>query len=174
MIGFLRFFGLLNAAIWLGAAISFTFALGPGFFSNEMKAVLPPPYNGAAAQIILQRYFILLHCCGGFAVLHLLLEKLYLGKMTERLTLVVLTTTIFLSLLGGFWFQPKLRNLHLRSYDPRSPVSTREQAHRSFSIWHGVSQTMNVFVMGGLLIYFWRVSNPPTATRFLSSNKFRS
>lgn len=173
MIGFLRFLGLLNAAIWLGAAVSFTLAIGPGFFSNEMKAVLPPPYNGAAAQIIIQRYFILLHWCGAFALLHLLLEKLYLGKVAERLTVAVLTLTIFLGLLGGFWFQPKLKDLHLRWYDSRAPVAAREKAHHSFSIWHGVSQTMNLFVIGGLLVYLWRVSNPPGALRFLSANKFR-
>ncbi|MEO6034349.1 MAG: DUF4149 domain-containing protein [Verrucomicrobiota bacterium] len=174
MIGLLRFFGLLNAAVWLGAAVSFTYAIGPGFFSNEMKAILPPPWNGGAAQIILQRYFILLHCCGAVALLHLFLEKIYLGKKIERLTLAIVGATIFLGLLGGFWFQPKLKDLHLRWYDPRSPVAAREQAHRSFSIWHGASQTVNLFVMGGLLVYFWRLSNPPSATRFASSNKFRS
>lgn len=138
-----------------------------------MKAILPPPYNGAAAQIIIKHYFILLHCCGAIAVLHLLLEKLYLGKATERLTVIVLSITIFLGLLGGFWFQPKLKELHLRWYDTRSPKEAQEQAHRSFGTWHGLSQTMNLIVIGGLLIYLWRVSNPPTAARFISSNKFR-
>lgn len=173
MIGFLRYFGLLNAAVWLGAAVSFSLAIGPAFFSAEMKAILPPPYNGAAAQIIIKHYFILLHVCGVISLLHLVLEKLYLGKVAERLTVAVLSVTIFLGLLGGFWFQPKLRELHLRWYDTRSAEAAREQAHRSFSIWHGVSQTMNLVVIGGLLIYLWRVSNPPSASRFLSSNKFR-
>ena len=174
MIGFLRFIGLLNAAVWLGAAVSFTLALGPAFFSQEMKSLLPPPYNGAAAQIIIKRYFILLHCCGGIGILHLFLEKLYLGKKMERLTLAILALAISFGLLGGFWLQPKLRDLHLKHYDARSSDVSRAEADRSFKVWHGVSQTMNLFVMGGLLIYLWRVSNPSNASRFISAQKFRS
>ena len=173
MIGFLRYLGLLNAAVWLGAAVSFAFAIGPAFFSEEMKAMFPPPHNGAAAQIVIKHYFILLHVCGAVAVLHLVLEKLYLGKVAERLTVIVLSVTIFLGLLGGFWFQPKLKDLHLRWYDARSSEIAREQAHQSFSLWHGISQTMNIIVIGGLLVYLWRVSNPPSASRFLTANKFR-
>lgn len=173
MIGFLRFFGLLNAAIWLGGAVSFTLALGPAFFSNEMKVILPPPYNGAAAQIVIHRYFILLNCCGAIALLHLFLEKLYLGKAVERFTLAVLLVVIAFSLAGGFWLQPKLRNLHSQKYNMRLSAEPRAEADRSFKLWHGVSQTMNLFVIGGLLVYLWRVSNPPNATRFTSATKFR-
>jgi hypothetical protein len=173
VIGFLRYLGLLNAAIWLGAAVAFTIAIGPAFFSDEMKAILHAPYNGAAAQIVIKRYFILLHFCGGIALLHLFLEKLYLGKAVERIALAVLLITISLGLLGGFWLQPKLRVLHLRKYDARSSMQLRGEADRSFKMWHGVSQTMNLFVIGGLLFYLWRVSNPPNASRFVSGNKFR-
>lgn len=173
MIGLLRFVGLLNAAIWLGAAISFTFALGPAFFSNEMKAILPAPYNGAAAQIVIKRYFILLYCCGGIALLHLCLEKLYSGKNFERLTSGALALAISLGLLGGIWLQPKLRDLHLKKYSPRFSQEVRAQADRSFKSWHGVSQTMNLLIIGGLLIYFWRSSAPANTTRFVSANKFK-
>ena len=173
MIGFLRFLGLLNAAVWLGAAISFTIALGPAFFSSEMKTLLPPPYNGVAAEIVIQRYFILLHCCGGIALLHLILEKLYLGKRMERLTLAVLALSISLALLGGFWLQPKLKQLHLKKYDARSPAALRADAGQSFKIWHGISQTLNLFVMGGLLVYFWRLSISSSPSRFISKQKFR-
>ena len=173
MIGFLRFFGLLNAAVWLGGAISFTLALGPAFFSNEMKAILPPPYNGAAAQIVIHKYFILLNCCGAIALLHLFLEKLYLGKSVERLTFGALIFVIALSLLGGFGLQPKLRTLHLQKYSSQVSPENRVKADRSFKVWHGVSQTLNLFAMGGLLVYFWRISTPQNASRFSSANKFR-
>ncbi|MEO5803486.1 MAG: DUF4149 domain-containing protein [Verrucomicrobiota bacterium] len=174
VIGFLRFFGLLNAAVWLGATVSFSIALGPAFFSQEMKSLLPPPYNGAAAQIVISRYFILLHCCGVVGLLHLFLETLYLGKALERLTLALLTIIISFGLFGGFWLQPKLRVLHLKKYDGRSSVERRGLADRSFKVWHGVSQTMNLFVMGGLFVYLWRVSNSVSTSRFSSANKFRS
>lgn len=174
VIGLLRFVGLLNAAIWLGAAISFTVALGPAFFSAEMKSILPPPYNGAAAQIIIKRYFILLYCCGGIALLHFVLEKLYSGKVFERLTAGALVFAICLGLLGGIWLQPKLRDLHLKKYDSRSSPELRAQVDRSFKTWHGVSQTMNLAVIGGLLLYFWRTSNAGNTSRFVNTHKFRS
>lgn len=173
MIGFLRLFGLLNAAVWLGAAISFTFALGPAFFSAEMTKILPAPYNGAAAQIVIQRYFILLNCCGAIALLHLFLDKLYLGKTVERLTLAILLIVLSVSLSGGFGLQPKLRNLHAQKYSAQVSAEVRAQADRSFKVWHGVSQTMNLIMIGALIAYFWRVSNPPNASRFISSTKFR-
>ncbi len=57
VIGFLRFIGLTNAAVWFGAAVFFTFVGGPAFFSPEMKHLLPPPYNGAAAELMIARVF---------------------------------------------------------------------------------------------------------------------
>lgn len=139
-----------------------------------MKAILPPPYNGAAAQIVVKRYFILLYCCGGVALLHLFLEKLYLGKVIERLMLAVLALVISLALLGGIWLQPKLRDLHLKKYDARASVMARAESVKSFNMWHGVAQTMNLVVIGGVLIYLWRVSNQSNGSRFVSAQKFKS
>ena len=174
MIGVLRFIGLLNAAVWLGTVVSFTIAIGPAFFSPEMKANIPPPHNGVAAQLVIERYFILLNCCGGIALLHWTVEKLYLGKMTERFVLILLAATISLSLIAGFWLQPKLKDLHRKKYDVRASIEVRGAADRSFKMWHGVSQTMNLLVMGGLLIYLWRIGNPGDGTRFVSAQKFRT
>lgn len=174
MIGILRFIGLLNAAVWLGAAVSFTIAVGPAFFSTDMKVLIPPPYNGAAAQLVIQRYFILLNCCGGIALIHWIVEKLYLGRLSERFILVLLLATISLGLFGGFWLQPKLKDLHRKKYDPRSSTEVHTASDRSFKIWHGVSQTMNLFVIGGLLIYLWRIGNPADGTRFVSAQKFKT
>lgn len=174
MTGFLRFIGLLNAAVWLGAAISFTFALGPALFSPEMKAHFPPQHLGFIAQIVIQKYFLFSYWCGAIAVIHLVFEKLYLGKKAERLAIIALSVAIALSLLGGIFFQPKLRALHLRHYDARSSQTQRSAAGRSFGMWHGVSQAMNLLVIGGLLIYFSRLSASSQSTRFSSAQKFRS
>ena len=173
MIGFLRLLGLLNAAVWLGAAVSFTFAFGPTFFSQEFKATIPEPHNGFAAQMVMKRYFILHYCCGGIALLHLILEKLYLGKVIERFMLIVLAITVSLGVLGGIGLQPKLRELHLKKYNPRATPAARAQSDSAFKMWHGVSQTMNLIILGGLVIYFWRISNTSNGSRFISAQKFR-
>ena len=164
----------VSAGVWLGAAISFTIVLGPAFFSDEMKALFRQPYyNGAAAQIVINRYFVLLFVCGGIAILHLILEKLYSGKAMGRLASGALALAISFALLGGFWLQPKLRELHTRKYDARSSVTARAAADRSFKVWHGVSQTMNLFVTFGVLVYFWRVSTSGNTPRFSSVHKFK-
>ena len=36
----LRFIGVMNAALWFGAALFFTFAIAPAFSSPEMKRLL--------------------------------------------------------------------------------------------------------------------------------------
>ncbi|MEO7299198.1 MAG: DUF4149 domain-containing protein [Verrucomicrobiota bacterium] len=174
VIGFLRFAGFLNIAIWLGAVVSFTFALGPAFFSEEMKALFlhQTYYTGGAAQIVIKRYFVLLQVCGGVALLHLFLEKLYLGKRVERLSLLILALAVSLSLLGGIWLQPKLKNLRLRKYDTHSSIELRQSAGQSFKKWHGLSQVMNLVLLGSLLVYFTRVSKSSTPSRFSGSQKF--
>lgn len=173
VIGFLRFLGVINAAIWFGAAIFFTVAVGPAFFSPEMTNVIPPPYNGVAAQVVLKRFFILQHWCALMAFLHLLAEWLYMGRPLERITLLLLTTMFCIGLLGGFWIQPKLKELHRVKYSTRSAPIEKQQATRSFGIWHGVAQSMNLFVTVGLLVYLWRITSAPSPTRFVSANKFR-
>ncbi len=157
MIGFLRFIGVVNAAIWFGSAIFFTVVAGPTFFSEEMKSLFPPPYNGLAAQIFLKRYFYLQYFCGGIALLHLLLEKLYTGR-TERFMSGLIAVILSISLLGGLWLQPKLKELHVVKYRGQT-VELRAGAGKSFGLWHGVSQTMNLFMTAGLLFYLWRVSS---------------
>ena len=69
---FLKWVGLLNAAIWLGATLFFTFAVGPAFFSEKTWALFGWPQNvlaakyyaGAVAQVVLERYFLMQHLCG--------------------------------------------------------------------------------------------------------------
>lgn len=173
MIGFLRFVGVVNAAIWFGAAIFFTVGVGPAFFDPEMTQVIPAPYNGLAAEVVIKRFFILQHWCGIIAFIHLIAEWLYMGRPFERLTVALLTLIFCLGLAGGFWLQPKLKQLHRTKYSARSSAVEKQQASRSFSLWHGFSQTANLMVTIGLLVYLWRISNAPSPTRFISSTKFR-
>ena len=64
MIGWLRFAGIANAALWFGCVFFFTVAVGPSFFSAEMLAVFGGPksdaaaryYAGGAAQVVFERY----------------------------------------------------------------------------------------------------------------------
>ena len=176
MIGFLRFVGILNAAVWFGAAIFFTFGVGLAPFSPEMKTLLGPnnaPYfSGAIAQILIARYFRCQAVCAVIAVLHLLAEWLYLGKAPQKLQAGLLVVLASVALAGGFWLQPRMKTLHATKYGLNTRPEARLAADRTFKAWHGVSQVINLLMVGGLAAYLWRATNPSDPTRFVSATKF--
>jgi uncharacterized membrane protein len=172
VVAFLRFLGVLNAAVWFGAIIFFTFAVGPAFFSETMLQLLGRPHAGAAAQVVLERYFSLQQWCAGLALAHLIAEWLYTGRPFQRLTLLLLMFLFTVGIVGGYVLQPRMKDLHLKMYAAQSPPAVKEAAGRSFRILHGTSQAINLLVLGGVLAYVWQVTRPAANTRFSSVNRF--
>lgn len=172
MLGFLRLIGILNAAVWVGTVIFFTFAAGPAFFSDDMIQLLGRPHAGAAAQVVVYRYFIVQQWCAGIALAHLIAEWLYSGRPFARLTLLLLMTLFIISILGAYVMHPKLKELHLRKYSPQTSLEVKNSASRSFRILHATSSVLNLFVIGGVLGYLWQVTKPVNNTRFASVNRF--
>ena len=166
MIGFLRIVGVANAAVWFGASIFFTFSVGPAFFSDRMIQLLTRPYAGAAAQIVIERYFLFHQICGAIALAHLVAEWLYMGKPLQRLTLWLLLGIAVLGLVGAYSLQPRLKELHRTIYVPGLPAGQVDQAKRSFRVWHGVSQAINLVVISGVTVYLWRVTTPGSGYRY--------
>lgn len=176
VIGFLRFIGVMNAAVWFGGAVFFTFAAAPNFFSPEMLDLFggrDHPYarawSGQAAQLVLRSYFHVSLVCALVAVAHLFAEWLYTGRRCGRLIVALLAAMLALTLLGGFWLQPKLKALHIERYGTRSTPEQKEAATTSFKRWHGVSQAMNFLLLLGLTAYLWKVVNPPDSVRFVGA-----
>jgi hypothetical protein len=178
VIGCLRLIGILNAAIWFGTAIFVMFGASPAFSSHEMRALLPPanyPYfSGAIDQILLTRFFRWQLACGLIALVHLVVEGLYLGRGFRRFRLGLLLGLFWLNLVCGLWIQPKLDRYHLIETGMGATPERRQAAHGSFRAWNALAVTLNLFTLAGLGIYLWRVANPPDATRFASAVKFRS
>ena len=176
MIGFLRFVGILNAAVWFGTAIFFTFGTGLVPFSQEMRDLLGPSnfpfFSGAIAQILIARYFHFQVGCAIIAALHLIAEWLYLGKYPQKLQAGLLIGLASAALIGGYWVQPRLKALHATKYSVNTRPEIREAAARSFKAWHGVSQVVNLLMVSGLAVYLWRAANPSDHTRFVSAVKF--
>lgn len=177
VIGFLRFVGIANAAVWLGAAVFYTVGAGPAVVSSDMQTLLGPKYfpyfSGAVAQIILARYFHLHLACAIIALLHLLAEKIYLGRSTHRRWLGLLAVLFGFSLLGSVWLSPKLLHLHRDQHRLNATPHQRAVAAKSFRVWHGVFQAVNVLIIGGVAVCLWRVTHPPDELRFVGSAQFR-
>ncbi len=174
MIFFLRFVGIINAAIWFGGTVAMTFVAQRSFFSAEMKDLLSHQdyFNGAIAQIAFKHFFILQCVCGIIALLHLVAETFYLGRFLSRFRFGLLVGILALTFLGGFFMQPKMRELHRIEYRDASEPA-RIQAAKSFPLWHVAAQIANLLVVCGLGVYFWRIVHPPDASRFSGLTKFR-
>lgn len=171
MTGLLRFVGILNAAVWCGSAVFLVVAL-PGIFSAELKTLLTPERVGFAAEAVVARFFFLQYWCGGIALAHLLGEWLYAGRRVRRLNLALVLAMLALALAGGLWAQPKMDKLHLVKYFGTVPEQ-RAQAGKSFALWHAATESANVLVIAGLVLYLWSVSAPPESPRFVGFNKIR-
>ena len=165
MIRLLHAVGILNAAVWLGASIFFTFVAGPAFFSEDMLRLLGKPHAGAAAQVVIARYFLVQEVCALLALAHLVCEALYLGRPVWRWTLALLAGGLLLVCVGDYGFRPKLHSLHRAMYRPGTPVAVQQMAQRSFRVWHGVSQVLNLAVVGGVFGYFLLLALPPSNSR---------
>ena len=166
--------GIINAAVWLGAALFFTFGIAPAFFSPEMKRLLGEIYAGLVAQLVLERYFVLHYCCGAIALLHQLAEWVYLGRRLQKFTFGLLVTILFLSVTGGAGLAPRLKEWHRIKYSPQSSALQKEEAVAAFRTWHGVSQVMNLLVLAGLATFAWRVAIPSNNGPRFAPGKFRS
>ena len=172
MLGFLRVVGILNAAVWVGTVIFFTFAAAPAFFSDEMATILPRSHAGAAAQVVVYRYFLVQLWCAGVALAHLVAEWLYSGRPFKRLTLILLMGLFVLNLFGAYVLLPRMKELHLRKYSPQTTEEAKISATRSFRILHVTSTLMNLLVIPGVLVYLWQVTKPVSTARFTSVNRF--
>ena len=176
MIGLLRFVGLMNAAIWLGATVFFALSVNPAFVSSaEVKELLGPknfPYFSVAlGQIVSAHYFHLYVTCSLVALLYLVAEWLYLGKYPQRAWLALVVGLWVAGLLQAYWIQPRLKEWHRLQF---TQTQQRATAGRAFRVWRGFSTTLNVLVVLGLTAYLWRVANPSDTARFVSATKFRS
>jgi len=171
--GFLRFVGVLNAAVWLGAACFFTLVAGPAFFSAEMLSFLPRPHAGRAAEVILQRLFLLQQGCAVIALIHLGLEHFHSGRAVEKLTLALLVCLLGFGLAGGQWLLPKMHELQRVRYGAQTTPAQKQQAAAEFASWHRASRVADLAALAALMFYLWRLTRPAGGPRFAPLDKFK-
>jgi len=168
---------MLNAAIWLGAAAFCTLGVLPVVNSQGMTGLLGQTYfpylSVAISRLIIARLFYWQIFFAMVAWLHLILEWLYLGRTPRRIWVTLLTALFCLSLAGGLWLNPKLAGLHRAQYATNARPESRELAAKSFRVWEGTSQAVNVLLIAGVALYFWRLTTAEDAPRFVTPVKFR-
>ena len=132
-----------------------------------------PYFPGAIAQVVIKRYFLLNYTCGAVALAHLAAEWLYLGWPPKSFKLGLLIGVVVISLWGGLWVQPGLKELHRTMYFAPT-AEQREEARRTFRRWHGASRVADLLAMACLAVYFWRTVNAAESPRCVGWNKLRS
>lgn len=160
MTGFLRYVGLFNAALWLGAAVGYSLCTAPVFSSAALEELLGPknfPYFSVAiGQMPAVRFYYLCLVCGVVALLHLGAEWIHLGKMPRRRWLAAVLGLFCIALFETAWLQPKLSREHAVRFALNSTEAERTAAARSFTVWLRVSGGLNALMLGCLGLYFWR------------------
>jgi hypothetical protein len=177
VIGLLRFLGLVNAAVWFGAAFFFVFAADPATTGSEaMRQLLGersfPYFSLAISQVIGARFFAWFLVCALLAMVHMGAEWLYFGKYPRRFWLLLIFGLFLGGLTQSYGLQPKIKRLLLVEHGPNTPADQRDSAARAVRLWRAVSTSLNVVLLGGLAIYLWRVANPPDEMRFVGASGF--
>ena len=169
---------MLNAAVWLGAALFFTAGVTPALSSRDIYALFREPYfdflSGAVIQVVAARYFYWHTVCAIIALLHLLAEWLYLGRSAHRRWLGLVSGLLALGLVTGAWLVPKLAQLHRTRHAVNLTPEYRSAAAKSFRSWHRVFLGLNILMIGGVAVYFWRATTSSDPLRFVGPTKFRS
>lgn len=176
VIGFLRFLGILIAAVWFGAALFLILGAEPAVFSDDARVLLQKSHfylSTLLAQTLRTRFFYWCLACGAAAFGHLFIEWLYLGRAVSRISIWLLTGLLVMVLTSGGLVQPRLKHYHSLRVLGATPAE-RQKAESSFAAWLRISYGMDFLVLGGLAVYLWRMANPPDTLRFLGPAKLRS
>jgi len=117
------------------------------------------------AELVIARLIVLQQVCGLVALGLFLAESIRAGRLVRRLALGVVSALFLSSLLAGFWLAPKMHSLQQVRYSARSTPEQQATAARSFNLLHGLSQTVNLFVLAGLLFHLAQVTRTPEHAR---------
>lgn len=166
----------MNAAVWLGTTVFFTLGAYHACFSPDItdlfKAGADAYYPNVIAQVIMARYYVISLACGVVAVLHFVAKWLYLGRPNRKFSAGLVILLFAITLIAGNAIRPELTNLNKNRFYATQPAE-RQSATRMFHILRTVETTLNLLMIGGLMVYTWRIANPSDILRFVSPVKFR-
>ena len=167
----IQLIGILNAAIWLGGAVFFTFIAGPAFFSPDLEPILPKPENGIAARYLIGKFAAFQIACASIAVINLIVGCNWKAYSNPKPQALILAAIILLTGAGMFFLTPKMDALHQLKYADyfglQATDEKKDAASRAFGQMHGLLQVGNLLVLVGLLLNFvlcWKTASEPRQT----------
>jgi hypothetical protein len=176
--GLLRFIGMCNAAVWLGAVVFCLTALPAALDSREMVGLVGERFadqvSRGFSQIIITRLYYLQIVCAVIASLHLGAERLYSGRTLSRIWLGWLALLAATSVAVSVWVLPQVGVWQRQAHSTLATAEEREAATGKSRFGRGVVSLLNLGLMVGIGVYFWRLSHPENPPRFVSHLKFRS
>ena len=165
----------MNAAVWLGTAVFFTFGAEPACFSADMRGALGVAgdsfYPGAVGGVVMTRYYHVMLACSLVSLLHFGAEWLYMGRVTRKFSFGLLAVLFVLLIICSNAIEPSMNRFNRKHYTA-TQVDDRESAGKSFRILHITTRVLNVFIIGGLAFYAWRVGTPSDTLRFVRPVQF--
>jgi hypothetical protein len=166
----------MNAAVWLGTTVFFTLGANPACFSGVISRMFNAGsdayYPNVIAQVIMARYYVISLACGVLALLHFIAKWLYLGRPVRKFSGALVIALFAITLIGGNAIRPQLTKLNENRFKAAQPAE-RQTAAKWFHTLHAFETTFNYLMIGGLIIYTWRIANPSDTLRFVSPVQFR-
>ena len=166
----------MNAAVWLGTTVFFTLGANPACFSpaiTEMfKANADSYYPNVIAQVVMARYYVISLACGVVALLHFIVKWLYLGRPPRKFSAGLVISLFAITLIGANLIRPQLVKLNKSRFFATQPIE-RQSAAKGFHILQTLETTFNFLMIGGLIVYTWRIATPSDTLRFVSPVQFR-
>ena len=166
----------MNAAVWLGTTVFFTLGANPACFSSVItdlfKASADSYYPNVIAQTVMASYYVISLACGVVALLHFVAKWLYMGRPSRPFSAGLVISLFAITLIGSNAIRPELVKLNKNRFFATQPAE-RQSAAKGFHILQSVEATFNFLMIGGLIVYTWRIANPSDTLRFVSPVKFR-
>lgn len=156
----------MNAAVWFGAAVFFTFLVWPLLASGYFKSIVADERMTFVWLETLDRFFLLSSYCGAIALFHQAVEWLYTGKAVKRVMLSVTVTLFLLSLFGYYVLEPKMQRHHFAQVTVDVAPDAAKASAKAFGILRGMTHASTFALLGGIGFYLWRLSAPQPGPRF--------
>jgi hypothetical protein len=175
VIGFLRFIGLLNAGVWVGAAVFLILGAEPALHSNAARAYLLKSHGyfaGALDGVIRARFLYFNLVCGGIAMTHLLAEWLYLGRPIRRISVWLVLILCALAIVNIGVFESRVGLFHEARYRGATPAA-RQEAQEAYDHWRRASNTADLLMLAGLCVFLWSVARDENVLRFVGATSPR-